>query len=376
MNVNPEGEEIKVELSDAQKLAVLKMWNESPSNRPPSLQDMIKAAYPNDSYDGRTAQGRAVKAFLATRQLRARPAQEHQPKDPISLTSEQEEFIVNNCTTMKFVEMARIIFKNSALTPLNQETRVVMAFAKGLNNKVLYEVPVESTDEDYKPPKVLSRIVARINRYVQNANLDETKLTARQKKDCNALIGYLHTYRFIHQISSYSSIGERELFESSFIRYTWDKNDLTEEEVDQYIILSIEVVMSSAIQKHIKDLQKIVDDIIDAENDEEKRKKFSQGLVEAMGQARKEYNECVNRQDKMLKNLVGKRSERLKLQQSDTASILNLVQMWKEEDTREQLIKLAEMRQQLIKDEIERLSSLDEVKARIFGLSEDEALHG
>ena len=50
--------------------------------------------------------------------------------------------------------------------------------------------------------------------------------------------------------------------------------------------------------------------------------------------------------------------------------------MWKEEESRQKLIKLAELRKQVVKEEIENLSSMDEVKARIMGISEDEVLEG
>ena len=40
------------------------------------------------------------------------------------------------------------------------------------------------------------------------------------------------------------------------------------------------------------------------------------------------------------------------------------------------MIKLANMRKQIVEKEIENLSSMDELKSRIFGLSKDEALNG
>ena len=60
----------------------------------------------------------------------------------------------------------------------------------------------------------------------------------------------------------------------------------------------------------------------------------------------------------------------------ENASILNLVQMWKDEDSRREMIKMADMRREVLKTEIGRLSSMDDVKARIFGLTEEEVLDG
>ena len=49
--------------------------------------------------------------------------------------------------------------------------------------------------------------------------------------------------------------------------------------------------------------------------------------------------------------------------------------MWKEEESRKQLIQLTELRKKTLKKEIEKLSDMDAVKARIMGLTDDEALN-
>jgi hypothetical protein len=227
----------------------------------------------------------------------------------------------------------------------------------------------EESQEDYKPPKNQERSIVRVNRYVLNG-IDKDKITAKQKKDLNSLISYLHTYRFLHQIATYTNTVDRDLFESSFVRYTYDKSDLTQEEVDQYIVLATEVVISSNIQETIATLQDQIDQEVSSGS------KIPMPLVEAVTSARTEYNQCVTRQQKLLNDLKVKRSERLSSQVKDNASILNLVQMWKDEDTRKEMIKMADMRREVLKTEIGRLSSMDDVKARIFGLTEEEVLDG
>ena len=76
-----------------------------------------------------------------------------------------------------------------------------------------------------------------------------------------------------------------------------------------------------------------------------------------------------------MESLKEKRSDRLKNQLKENASILNLVEMWKDEESRVKMLKLAELRKQSIKDEVENLSGMDEIKARIMGISEDEVLN-
>ena len=99
-------------------------------------------------------------------------------------------------------------------------------------------------------------------------------------------------------------------------------------------------------------------------------------LVEAISTAQNEYNSSVNRQHKLLSDLKQKRSDRLSRQVQDNASILNLVETWKEEESRKELIKMAELRKKVIQNEVDKLSTMDDVKARIFGLSEEEAING
>ena len=60
----------------------------------------------------------------------------------------------------------------------------------------------------------------------------------------------------------------------------------------------------------------------------------------------------------------------------DSASILNLVELWKDEESRNKMIKLADLRRQNISSEIDRLSSMEEIKSRILGISEEEILNG
>ena len=60
----------------------------------------------------------------------------------------------------------------------------------------------------------------------------------------------------------------------------------------------------------------------------------------------------------------------------ENASIINLVQMWKEESSRKKMLALAELRKKTVKKEIQNLGDMDEVKARILGISEDEVIDG
>jgi len=357
-------------LTDIQQLRLLEEWNNRVDN-PPSLAELVKIAFDRDDLDGRSKEGKAVKQFLASRQIKPRKSHEYEAKGLIDLSNEQKEYISNNCHTMTGLEMAKILFKNETLTNLSQETRSVLEYMKIIpsnikfNNTENEEIPTG----DYKAPRSEERMVAKINKYVLDG-IDKTKITHGQKREIIAVIGYMNTHRFIHQINLYDNEPDRELFESTFIRYTYNKSDLTQEEVDQYIVLCTEVLISSNIQQTITVLQNQIDLAIEEDG------KIPMALVEASNTARKEYNDCVNRQQKLNNDLKVKRSERMSKYTKETASIINLVQMWKEEESRAKLLKMADMRKQIVEKEIDRLSNMDEIKAKILGISKDEILNG
>ncbi len=99
-------------------------------------------------------------------------------------------------------------------------------------------------------------------------------------------------------------------------------------------------------------------------------------LVESINTAQNEYHQSVNRQHKLLDDLKQKRSHRLKNQLEENASILNLVEVWKEEEGRKKMISLAERRKEAIEEEIDNITNMDEIKARVLGLTKEEVLEG
>jgi hypothetical protein len=52
------------------------------------------------------------------------------------------------------------------------------------------------------------------------------------------------------------------------------------------------------------------------------------------------------------------------------------VQLWKDEESRIKLIKLAEVRKKALEKEVDKIASLDDIKAKIMGLTKDEVLNG
>jgi hypothetical protein len=362
------------ELTEEQQNSIINKWNENPAN-PPTLKELTNLLFPGKL--GRDPEGMAVKKFLSTRNLKAVGAGAEPKKSSlVELTEEHRMYIISNAKNNTPVEMARTLFNNPSISNLHSETRAIANFIKEQSTKVLNvsmgiinDVPMDN----YSPPKTLDKTLKKVNEYLNYFNGSFSELNPQQKKNIEKLLDYMSTYKFLRTMNSMDSEMDRKTCEDAFIRYTYDKPDLTQEEIDQYVELCNHIVQGFKIQRRSELLQKQQEEV--AGNDPETRK-YSMGLVEAIGKASTEYHQCIDRQKKLLESLTEKRSERLSSQIKDNASILNLVQLWKEEESRLEMLKIAELEQQGIADEVERISTIEEIKMRILGLDRDRILKG
>lgn len=364
-------------LKDSQLEVLNNLWKDKEID-PPSIPELIKAAWGKD-FDISSKEGLLIRRWVAN-QSKSKAAQQINqpaPKPKIELNDVQKCFIENNAYIHNILKITRDLFSNPNLSPFSIEYRSVKDYVNTIKIRDgrIDPEPQEEDDDTvllYKAPTAMVHILSRIKKYVNIFQKVETKdLSIKERRNCESLISYMNALRFIRTIESFSDIESRELFESNFVRCCYDKPDLTEEEVDQYIIYSNEVVISRKIQKSIDIFQKRLEEDLDDVD-----KKLSLTLVEAIGKMRDEYNQSIKRQQDLLKDLKVKRSERLSKQVRDNASVLNLVEVWKNEEFRKKTIHLAIKRQEKLRAGVQHLSSMDEVKAKIFGISEEEVLNG
>lgn len=358
----------KIVLTKEQEDIVRNFWDKI------ALTELTQKVFNRTDIDGRSGQGRAIREWLSERNLAARTV--NTPKgNPIVLTDDQKRFIENNVQNVKPLELSRTLFNNPRITPLNNEFEAVTDFIKTMG--VIVQKPeAKFTDNDYVPAKSIARLIPRVNKYVtrdfaeDKQFFDSTKLKPEQEKALKSLLGYINVYRFNYEINKYNKEIDRDIFESSFIRYTYDKPDLQEEEVDQYIALCVEIVNAAQIQRHIGDLDKQYQDIISSQDND--AKKVSISFVELIDKARAKMKDSQDRIDKGFKSLTSTRSDRLKKKQQANASILNLVEAWRGEKKRKELIELAKYEKGKERKEVDRIESLDDVTAIIAGLSKEE----
>lgn len=359
-------------LSDEQKALVLKRWTDK-SLEPPSIPELIATAWPqlpNDKLDGRLKWGKVVRQYLSTQNIQALSAKElTKQSGNLELTQEQKDYIANNCATMSPLEMARVLFSNSMLSPSSNEAKIVTAAAKEIDPRILFAN--ETPEFDYKAPNTILQALAKIRKYVsETEKWNKDALTSTQKKNCEMLIHYLHDHRFKRQMDSYESPEDKLTFESEFVKYTHNKSDLTQEEISQYISLCTFIVNEFNITSFLEMLKSQL------KQERDDTGKITHTLVEAIESARGDLDACSKRQSALYNSLTEKRSEKVKGKLKDTASILNVIELWKQEESRKKMILIAKGQEEKLNDEINRLESMSDMICLIAGISREEVLHG
>ena len=252
----------------------------------------------------------------------------------------------------------------------SKEVVAVASHLKTLDTS-LFSNPGEFAVEKYAPPETLTECIARIKKFTREP-IHKDKLSQKQRKDMDALISHLHVLRFTHQMSTYHKSIDRDLFESTFIRHVWSKaSDITNEECDLLIIIAAEAVIEANVKRRIENLQSMLDDTVKEAKDDDK-KRISMSLVEAIGALQSEYNECVKRQEKLLANVTGKRSERIKNRVAENQSLVSLMEFARNHGNRKHLLELAEQENKKLNKEVDRLRNMDDLELQIFGISPQE----
>lgn len=331
----------------------------------PDLIDLTRATFMDETLDGRTKEGRAVREYLISKgqdfeTTKAAPAKK------VALSDEQKGFIENYASDgMNAFQIAKIIFSQNNVTPLSKETIVIADFIKAeLPDRLS---PLDSArGQNYEPPSSKVGMIKKINSVVA-INLQDSKLTRSEELSLEAMKQLLSSPRFLYQINSYTDMHDRTLFEAEFIRACWAKPDLTTDETNLYINVCMDYINLKQIEKQKLKLNEMFDDA-------EEGNDFTIRLTEILKTKSEEYNQCVSRIDRVITKLQGDRAKRLNSKQQETASVLALVKLFQEENEREIMVKMADMQKQVIKEEAQNIESMPSWKARVLGISKEDVI--
>jgi len=349
------------DLTEKQKEEILKLFKQNPD-----LMFITRKVFNDETIDGRSKQGRAVRKFLAEQDKKANTSLA--PKvEQVHLTKEQKEFLMtdNIEVGMNALEVARLTFKDRDVQPLSMKHRVIVDFLKTYRPEIVDDNEIV-TKEKWTPPKSINRAIVKINNFCATT-LDELTIQTKQKKLVEQLIIYLRSPRFNHFINQYATLADRDLFESEFVRAVWDKPDLTNDELNLYVTVCTNYVRQKHIQQRIDKLNALLDD-------QDNERDITMRLTEIIKATSEELNQCEKRIESLTKDLNGSRTARLKAKGEENGPIFALVEALQEREERDRMIMMAELQNKLIEEEADRLESMDDYKARVLGISKKELL--
>ena len=376
------------QLSEEEKQRSLDLFKKHDGN----LIKVIRELWNSPDEKGTTSRGRAIREFWIEQGLKYRTKVKERklktstlPPQPIIKTTahsdyteksdakpflslEEQEFIKRHYTPdLTKKEVAKIIWPEESKRRKFFESQKFVLMSEFINDEFdQINLRDEVVSEKYSAPRVLTTLIRKINKIVMK-EFDVEKLSMQDRKCLEKLLTYLSAPRFIQVINSYITKEARDLFESEYIRSSWDKPDLTTDELNLYINVCMDYVNLREIEIQKQKLNQMFDET-EGQND------LTMRLTEMLKTKAEEYNQCTNRIDKMLAKLNGERSKRIQNQHQRNASIISLVQLFQDEQERKLMIQMADMQKKVVYEEADRLEQMSDWKARVLGISKNDAI--
>jgi len=288
------------------------------------------------------------------------------------LTEAQSEFIDQNVESgMSPKQITELIFnqKFQGVENLNihvtAEYRAVHKYIKEKYPQFLVESE-SGVNQKYSVPRSLKTVLNKVNKWC-GQNLNEEKLSLQHRKFLEKLLVYLASPRFVGNYDSYGSSSDKDLFEAEFVRSVWDKPDLTIDEINLYINVCMDYINLRQI-----DIKK--NKVNEMFNETQEQNDLTIRLTEILKTISEEYNQCAKRIDQSIQKLNGERAKRIDKHHQKNASILNLVELFQDEKERQMMIQIADLQKQAIQEEADKFESMSSWKARILGVSKEDAI--
>jgi hypothetical protein len=351
----------KIILNEDQQRFVIEMFKTTPD-----LRVITQKLFENETLDGRSQEGRAVREFLSKENLKYKTSVQERAGE-VSLSKSDKEFLMSDSVKggMSALEIARLVFKDGSIPSLSMKHRCVVDFLKNFRPDVSNANEI-ITKESWGPPNTIKKALKKVNQWCGVALIEET-LPRKQHKLMEQLINHLRSPRFHHFINQYTTVADRNLFESEFVRAVWDKPDLTNDELNLYVTVCTNYVRQKHIQARIDKLNTLL-------NDSDSERDVTMRLTELIKATSEELNQCEKRIESLTKDLNGSRQVRLKAKGEENGSIFALVEAFTDKEERDRMVMMAELSNKLTEEEADRLESMDDYKARVLGISKRELL--
>lgn len=351
----------KKELTDDQKAQILAEFKAHPQ-----VEYLTQLAFNDKTIDGRSWQGILVKKFLVEHNLNYKTTK-FEKREPVrELTDDDKLYVISAIQNGEnILNVARIVYKDDKIKRLSAEWRRVQAYCdvSGL---------VSQNEEDevalgvYQAPRENSRLVNIVNSAL-GTTIQADKISGKYKSYFDKLRINLDNSRLKRILNAYESKKDRDLFVDEFVRLTFEKPDLTPDELNLYMQIVRDGISLEVLEAKINKMNVMFMDIEEAG---ELNQRFSENLKACVD----EKNQVTKRIADTTKKLQGDRGERLKNTGKDEVSFIHIVQLAQEEQERKNMLRLAELQRAAISEEANRLESLDDFVCRIMGVSKEEVI--
>ncbi len=324
------------------------------------LEKLVSDMY-GEGIDMRDPRAEAVRDFIALYCGRDVEIEEEKAPDFV-LTKEQKEIIdkQHGEDGAGIGEICKILFPGRRMGNYNPEWKAIREY---LEENHGYEVRGRKAPITWG----LELAVKKINECVGTVNLDPKNLSSIQKKCCEALIASVKSARYRETYKTFQTNTERMVFESEFIRATWDKPDLTADEINMYITVADSYV---GVLNAKETLNMLNEKLNSKDNDNEMTIK----LTEAINAKNKEKNDTEKRIESLVGSLNGTRVKRIERQGANKANLIAFFEAFKQADERERLMKIAAMQRESVEKEVDRIENAEEFIARVVGVSKWSAI--
>lgn len=296
----------------------------------------------------------------------------HTGTEAFNFTEDQINYIAEHGESMRPMDITRAIFPDAS-GPQIREVKAVALLVKALG--------LEYTDTKsdgkfgtvlgaFEPPDKDHGIIKLINENFPDTVLSLNKLDSDKRRCIAFLKRHLCSDRFKEMASLIRSEAHRRVFLSEFVKVVADKPDLAVEEVNGYMNLANEYVLSLIINEQIMDLN---DRLKEATDDDDEGRKYTKNIADSLSTKTKEYNDCQNRMKALHRDLNGIRSQKLDSAAALKDSLGKYIELAKSEEGRLYMLKLGQLRRTEVEEECNRIKGLGDL-AESWGVSIEEIL--
>lgn len=345
------------------------------------LDRLVKIVSGDDTLNSQSPFGKALKAFLAGMDTKPKVDKEPRGRGPIELTDAQKKMVEELAPRATSTEELATMVFGYPVKRMTYEWRAVHACAKlvypeGFN---INEEPV--AEKQWEPPSTLQTLTTVVNGYVPTGDASRKlyvwgQLKVSERRCLGALMGYLRVFGLIHRASQYERQVDRELFLSTFVRWTHDKPDLTQIEVDQMILAAAWTVTIIDIERQIRRVDKIQEEMESGQMVDANGKRIKPGMteVEMINTIRTKHEQAEKTLGGLMSKLEASRAKRKEEFEARGTTVLNMLEAWQTNPAwREAMIALGEIEKREDNDEVKRLTDMDELMALISGQTMEEA---